>query len=239
MPIRGSATTCRITPTSPHARNCTTGQRPSPVSGDVLQRGAPLAVTRRRCGRWVGVAAAATLTVTLQSNHKDVPMKHAKFSVSDAARGPRPLLARSSLLLLAGALFALPALAVDKSQQRQAEQRFQEERAVCNSGRSNQDRSSCLMEAQSAYAEARRGVLGDGETPQPGNLSQRCQALSGDEQNDCMARMNGQGSTTGSAQGGGIYRELKTFKVQTPVAAPAAVPAAVPASGAQPGTLPK
>lgn len=160
-------------------------------------------------------------------------MKQLRLLTSATAVGPR-----SSALFLTALLAAVTSTAgwaasattQDKAQQRMAEQRFQEERAVCNSGRSNQDRATCLLEAQSAYAEARKGVLGDGETPQPSNLNQRCQALAGDEQRDCLARMNGQGSTSGSVQGGGILRELKTYKVEAqPTAAPApALPASAP-----------
>ena len=129
---------------------------------------------------------------------------------------------------LAALLLSAPAQALDKTESRQAEQRFQDERAVCNSGRSNQDRSTCLYEAQSAYAEARKGLLGDGEAAAPANLNQRCQALAGDERQDCMARMSGRGTTSGSVEAGGIYRELKTYSTAPAVTAPAVSPTMPP-----------
>jgi hypothetical protein len=91
-----------------------------------------------------------------------------------------------------------------------AQTRYQQERAVCTNGTSNQSRDTCLKEAGAAYGEARKGELGESATPDARNASQRCKPLSGDERRDCMARMHGAGTTTGSAASGGILRELVT-----------------------------
>ena len=40
--------------------------------------------------------------------------------------------------------------------------------------------------------------------------------LSGDERADCIARMNGEGSVSGSVGGGGILREKVTIVPGTP-----------------------
>ena len=100
--------------------------------------------------------------------------------------------------------------------------RYQQERAVCNSGKSNQDRATCLREAGAAYAEARRGGLDVAGSSPADNQRKRCEPLTGDERSACLARMQGQGSTSGSAQSGGMLRELVT---REPAAPGAALPA--------------
>lgn len=89
-----------------------------------------------------------------------------------------------------------------------AETQYQKERALCLSGQSNQDRATCLQEAAAARAEARRGGLDDAGARYRRNARERCDALQGDERSACVARMKGQGTTTGSAASGGILREL-------------------------------
>jgi hypothetical protein len=128
----------------------------------------------------------------------------------------------------AAALFALcahtafaaapgPAAAVDA--------RYQQERAKCLDGTSNQDRATCLKEAGAARDAAKRGLLSTGDETYRRNEKARCEALSGDEARDCLARMKGQGTTSGSAQAGGIYRELKTREDKPADPAASAVPA--------------
>jgi len=91
----------------------------------------------------------------------------------------------------------------------EAQLRYQQERAVCMNGQSNQDRATCLKEAGAAFAESKRDNLGrsdDGALQR--NRQLRCEALKGGDREDCMRRMNGEGVTSGSAQQGGILREL-------------------------------
>jgi ATP/maltotriose-dependent transcriptional regulator MalT len=91
----------------------------------------------------------------------------------------------------------------------QAQQRYQQERAVCLSGQSNQDRATCLKEAGAALQEARRGGLDTGDDRDLGhNRMMRCMALPAQDREDCARRMHGEGVTTGSAQQGGVLREL-------------------------------
>ena len=105
--------------------------------------------------------------------------------------------------------------------------RYQQERALCTSGRSNQDRATCLREAGAAYAEARRGGLVGAGASASDNQRKRCEPLTGDERSACLARMRGQGSSSGSAQSGGILRELV---VREPAPAKAATASASAAS---------
>ncbi|MEJ6001194.1 hypothetical protein [Paucibacter soli] len=97
--------------------------------------------------------------------------------------------------------------------------RYQQERAACLAGKTNQDRPTCLREAGAAYAEAQRGGLEGDEESWRRNAVRRCEVLQGDERFDCLARMRGQGQVSGSAAGGGIYRELVTV---VPAVAPPA-----------------
>jgi len=85
-----------------------------------------------------------------------------------------------------------------------------QERATCISGRSNQDRATCLREADAAHAEARRGALQVGSPALTDNALRRCDPLPEAQRLACLARMQGQGSTSGSAATGGIFREIST-----------------------------
>ena len=123
----------------------------------------------------------------------------------------------------------LPALAAQAAGTTEAADRlarYQQERAVCTSGQSNQDRATCLREAGASYAEAQRGGLGDNGAAYASNARQRCDRLPEDDRLDCVARMQGQGSTTGSAASGGIFRELTTREVTMPSPPKPAKPAA-------------
>ena len=140
---------------------------------------------------------------------------------------PRPfsILRAGSLCAISTLLSvcAAAAMAVTDTPSAAIEARYQAERATCMNGSSNQDRSTCLKEAGAARAEARKGQLTDGDGKLRQNAKQRCDALSGDEARDCVARMKGKGTASGSAQGGGILRETvtrETHTVETPAAAP-------------------
>jgi hypothetical protein len=91
----------------------------------------------------------------------------------------------------------------------EAQLRYKQERAVCMNGQSNQERATCLKEAGAAYAEAKRDSLGRSDASAlQRNQQLRCEALKGSDREDCLRRMSGEGVTSGSAQQGGILREL-------------------------------
>ena len=75
---------------------------------------------------------------------------------------------------------------------------YQRERAACLSMASAEDRATCLREAAAAQAQRRRGAAPEDTSAFERNALLRCDALSGDERTDCVARMQGQGSTSGS-----------------------------------------
>jgi len=135
-----------------------------------------------------------------------------------------------AVLLLGAVLACASAGAADKTGVADTQMRYQLERSMCMNGRTNQDRTTCLQEAGAAYAEARRDGLGDGTAPYARNARQRCDRLPDEDRRDCLARMQGRGTTTGSAAAGGIYRELVTPETVVPAAVqPAAEAPAAPA----------
>lgn len=107
-----------------------------------------------------------------------------------------------AFLLFAGAVSAASPMS-------QAQARYQQERAACMNGTSDQDRATCLKEAGAALGEARRGALGassDGSLAN--NRMARCEALPAPDRDDCVMRMK-HGMVSGSAQQGGILREIE------------------------------
>jgi hypothetical protein len=92
----------------------------------------------------------------------------------------------------------------------EAQARYAQDRAACISGQSNQDRATCLREAGAALQEAKSGRIDDGNSSYKQNQLIRCDRLSAGERDDCLRRMRGEGTVSGSVEGGGIYRELRT-----------------------------
>ncbi|HSW16790.1 MAG TPA: hypothetical protein VLJ86_06150 [Ramlibacter sp.] len=116
-------------------------------------------------------------------------------------------LTQSVIVLLAASASILFAAGASAAKVSEAQLRYQEERAVCMSGASNQDRATCLREASAALGEAKRGNLTAGDLAH-GRMV-RCDALPAQDRQDCVMRMQGQGTTSGSAQQGGVLRELE------------------------------
>ncbi|CAD5365924.1 conserved exported hypothetical protein [Rubrivivax sp. A210] len=136
-----------------------------------------------------------------------------------------PVIALAALAIVAfvGSVAATAALAAPATPARasaaaDAQALYRDELAVCRSGASLQGRETCAYEAKSAYEQNRRGALQDRDPSYLRNTSQRCDALAGAERLACTRRMKGQGSTSGSAATGGIYRELVTRSNEDPAA---------------------
>ncbi|MBC7707017.1 MAG: hypothetical protein H7274_24120 [Rhodoferax sp.] len=91
-----------------------------------------------------------------------------------------------------------------------AQARYRQDMAVCNSGQSNQDPATCRVEARNALAEARRGGLTAAPDRYQSNAMQRCGVFKDADRSDCEARMQGQGNIQGSVAAGGILRESVT-----------------------------
>ena len=119
------------------------------------------------------------------------------------------VLFRNLTLAVAGTLFcATGALAAGASADAQV--RYRQDMAACNSGQSNQDVATCRLEAKNAFAEARRGGLKDVPGQYQQNALRRCAVQKGDDRTDCEARIRGEGKVEGSAASGGILRESVT-----------------------------
>lgn len=72
-------------------------------------------------------------------------------------------------------------------------------------------RDPAVREEQAARQEAREGKLARGDNPAEfeRNRLARCDKHTGEDRDYCIRRMNGEGTVSGSVEGGGIYRELR------------------------------
>ena len=119
-----------------------------------------------------------------------------------------PSLIRNLALAAAGTLLcSAAAQAANTGALVDAQARYRQDMAVCNSGKSNQDLATCRLEARNALAEAKRGGLNDDPAQYQQNALRRCDAHKGDDRTDCEARMRGESRIEGSAAEGGILRE--------------------------------
>ena len=127
-----------------------------------------------------------------------------------AGTGPSsfPFLARSAFAV--GAMLVSGIAVAAAADMSEAKARYQQERAACISGQSHQDRATCLQEAGAALQEAKRGNLGGGMGQYEQNQLRRCDAHPAEDREDCLRRMRGEGTISGSVEGGSIYRELRT-----------------------------
>lgn len=123
------------------------------------------------------------------------------------------MLAAGSAVMLAAPLSASFAGTGAKAGTPEANYRY--EREKCLSGRSHQDRATCLKEAGAALAEARRARLDNGtsERQLADNRVARCKAQPEAERADCERMARGEGTVVGSVEGGGVVKELVTRQV--------------------------
>ena len=89
---------------------------------------------------------------------------------------------------------------------------FQQELNACMTGKTQQDKDTCVREARNAQADKKRGVLENASSNADlqTNAVARCNALSGEEKAACELRVNGYGSTSGSVAGGGALKQVET-----------------------------
>lgn len=80
----------------------------------------------------------------------------------------------------------------------------------CAYGPSRSGRAGCMAKAEFELTRARQAALDRDPAQYQRNAQVRCEGLSEEDKRLCVARMQGQGTTTGSVEGGGIYRELIT-----------------------------
>ncbi|MDQ6628602.1 MAG: hypothetical protein M3Z29_09170 [Pseudomonadota bacterium] len=129
--------------------------------------------------------------------------------------GRRPLggLAATTVLALAAA-FAAPSHAAD-AKTGAADAQARQERADCESGRTGQDRATCLKEVGAAQAERKRNQL-DNNGSASQNSVERCNLVAAKDKADCLARVQGPSAAnqrvniSGSVAGGGVIKETTT-----------------------------
>lgn len=107
-------------------------------------------------------------------------------------------------------LVATAAFAAGSVSRADAQAAYAADRAACMRGDTGQERSACLKEAAAARQEALRGGLNDGQADYGRNQRLRCNSQPAEDRPDCLRRMNGEGTISGSVQDGGILRELAT-----------------------------
>lgn len=108
---------------------------------------------------------------------------------------------------------------------------YQRDRAACQALSPTQDRTACLRDAGAHRAQALRTGVRGGSSPEQleRNAMQRCQSHNTQEQRTVCERMaRGEGTSSGSVQGGGTIRELVTTEV-LPAPPPPPPPMAPPA----------
>ena len=139
------------------------------------------------------------------------------------------------------ATFSVGAISANAASPTPAEQRYQQDRANCLAGKTDESQKTCLKEAGAALQAARQHDL---KSPSPAQIAanerKRCEALSGDEKADCLKRAaNIDTTTSGSVAAGGDLKETITVVPGTPGTAPADIhPETMPPTAAGPATLP-
>ena len=89
----------------------------------------------------------------------------------------------------------------------------QSERAACNSGNTQQSKTTCLTEVKNANAEKRAGKVDNNGGEYAANALKRCDVFQGENRIACQARIAGYGETDGSVASGGVIREVETVVV--------------------------
>ena len=114
-----------------------------------------------------------------------------------------------ALALSAASAFSAP----DSGRTTAAREAYLQDRQFCLSGRSAQDQQTCLREAGAALDEARRGSLTIESAEYEQNRFVRCDYHKDPKDREyCMMRMRGEGSVSGSVDGGGLLRELRVIE---------------------------
>ena len=111
------------------------------------------------------------------------------------------------LLLSAACALAFPTLV--PAQGTSSSRTYQQDRAFCNSGQSAQDRQTCLREAGAAAQEGPKGNLTD--APDANKFARCDYHKDPNDREYCIRRMKGEGTVSGSVEGGGVMRELRVI----------------------------
>jgi len=118
-----------------------------------------------------------------------------------------------------------------------AQDRYAAERAACESGRSGQDRATCLREVGAARQERQRNNLNNVQSDAQlrANAAARCDRLPPERREGCMALRGDNVQVQGSVPGGAVLRQTTIREVGEPRPMPAPgmnQPGMAPAPGA-------
>ena len=108
--------------------------------------------------------------------------------------------------------FSVGAISATSPEPTPAEARYQQDRADCLAGKTDESRQTCLKEAGAALQAAREHELRNGSAAQlAANERKRCDALTGADRKDCLKRAAGVDTTvSGSVAAGGDLKETVT-----------------------------
>jgi hypothetical protein len=84
---------------------------------------------------------------------------------------------------------------------------------ACLTGRTQQDRETCMTEVRNANAAKRAGKVDNANGDFKANALRRCDIFQGEDLVACQARIVGYGKTEGSVAGGGAIRQIETVVV--------------------------
>ena len=132
--------------------------------------------------------------------------------------------------------FSVGAISANAAAPSPAETRYQQDRANCLAGKTDESQKTCLKEAGAALQASREHELKSADAAQlAANERKRCEPLSGDEKKACLARAADMDTTTsGSVAAGG---DLKKTVIVVP-GTPAVEPETMPPTAAGPAPLP-
>lgn len=147
---------------------------------------------------------------------------------------PLPFAALATALLMAGASAQAATSAAAATSTSAAKAKYARDTARCRTlPVQSTERANCLSEASTAFAQTQPDKATEAPNLLVANAMRRCDPLPEPDKRDCLIRMQGGGTISGSVATGGIFRELTTREV---IVDPAALPptAAGPASGVAP-----
>jgi hypothetical protein len=81
----------------------------------------------------------------------------------------------------------------------------------CAYGIAQDGTKNCMSKAEYDITTSRQNVLDADPEQYMRNALIRCDSLKGDDRKDCLSRIRGGGTVSGSIEGGGLYRELVTI----------------------------
>lgn len=144
---------------------------------------------------------------------------------------------RHAALTAVGALLCAGSAVAADMTNATPQERYRAERAACESGRTGQDRATCLQEAGAALQERQRNNLNNvqSEAQLRANAAARCDRLPPERREGCMALRGDNVQVQGSVAGGAVLRQTTIREVGEPrPVAPAGMsqPGMAPAQGA-------